>query len=411
MPDLYRASDAVRDLLRVALAHTGGRRIVLVNVSLKVQLVEAEAALHGGEVNFYIGPRAVSEVDDLPAFAVETVVKAKRQLVIDEPSEIAPLPRHARAASMRGSLLCLPVTSDNRVVCALLLMGDTAKKIGPADRYALEKIAEYAFTLLHFPADAEQTAGAMATRAEISLNALRREMSDALRMTDHHPATLKPCQEEDASAPPHGLPVGARWLDRGEPDHRSAQTGLWNIVQQSGQAMSVISELRGSTGRSNRRRVLFDLNDAVVTVLAALRAHIETPDIRFVVENGESCETSITGDRHLISLALLQIFRNALDTLMTVQGRARTLTVRYENPDANRLQVDISDTGAGVAGATIAAFRPFATNRPGKLGLGMALCKSIVELHEGSIDIFTNQPYGSTVRMYLPFPEEHPDTC
>src|SRR5689334_9172993 len=82
LPDFYRASDAVQDLLRAVLAHTGGCRVVLVNVSLNVQLVEAEAVIHGGSISFCIKPRAFSDVDDLPAFVVEAAVKAKRQLVI-----------------------------------------------------------------------------------------------------------------------------------------------------------------------------------------------------------------------------------------------------------------------------------------------------------------------------------------
>jgi signal transduction histidine kinase len=94
--------------------------------------------------------------------------------------------------------------------------------------------------------------------------------------------------------------------------------------------------------------------------------------------------------------------------MQSVGGRSRRLTVRTRKDDLGRVSLTVADTGAGVSEADVERiFTPFFTTKSGGMGMGLAICRSIVEAHEGRLSVFRNEEDGATFQFVLPQLQEH----
>ena len=92
---------------------------------------------------------------------------------------------------------------------------------------------------------------------------------------------------------------------------------------------------------------------------------------------------------------------NALEALAPVSGRVKHLSVSAERGEANQTVIRISDNGIGLDDP-VAAFEPFVTTKPEGMGLGLAICRSIVAAHDGRLSAERNTGFGMTFTVTLP---------
>ena len=96
---------------------------------------------------------------------------------------------------------------------------------------------------------------------------------------------------------------------------------------------------------------------------------------------------------------------NALEALEPVSGRVKQVVVRSKRADGNQCVIHISDNGIGFDDS-ISAFEPFVTTKPEGMGLGLAICRSIVAAHDGQLTAERNVGFGTTFTVTLPIQPE-----
>ena len=117
----------------------------------------------------------------------------------------------------------------------------------------------------------------------------------------------------------------------------------------------------------------------------------------------------VTGDRIHLQQVVLNLLVNGMDAVSTCPVANRRITIRAARPDLHTVEIAVSDAGVGIPpGDLHRVFDPFHTTKQGGLGLGLAICRSIVEAHGGSISVQNNPDRGATARFTLPVGEEGP---
>jgi PAS domain S-box-containing protein len=117
----------------------------------------------------------------------------------------------------------------------------------------------------------------------------------------------------------------------------------------------------------------------------------------------------VTGDRIHLQQVVLNLLINGMDAVSTCPVANRRITIRAAQPDPHTVEIAVSDAGVGIqAGDLNRVFDPFHTTKQGGLGLGLAICRSIVEAHGGSISVQNNPDRGATAKFSLPACEEGP---
>jgi signal transduction histidine kinase len=109
----------------------------------------------------------------------------------------------------------------------------------------------------------------------------------------------------------------------------------------------------------------------------------------------------VFGDRVQLQQLVLNLMLNALEALEPVSGRVKQLSVRSTRAGGQQAVIRISDNGIGLDEA-VAAFEPFVTTKPEGMGLGLAICRSIVAAHEGTLSAERNVGFGTTFTVTLP---------
>jgi signal transduction histidine kinase len=191
-----------------------------------------------------------------------------------------------------------------------------------------------------------------------------------------------------ARARSQGRPGGQaalRWLDKGTPDLRAARRSVERVIKDGKRAGDVIGRIRDLITKAPPRRDNFDINAAIQEVVALTSAE--------AVQNGVSVHTafavglpSIQGDRVELQQVILNLIINALEAMSNVSGAARELLISTARVEANRVLVTVRDSGPGLASATFdRLYESFYTTKPGGLGLGLSICRSIIEAHGGQL--------------------------
>jgi PAS domain S-box-containing protein len=190
-----------------------------------------------------------------------------------------------------------------------------------------------------------------------------------------------------------------RWLSASPPNVPRAVQAAERIVKDGKDAGEVVRRVRSLFKRTSVERVPLDLGEVIGEVLHLLdsypaRKHVSVetrldPDL-----------PSVFADRVQLQQLVLNLMLNGLEALEPVSGRVKQLSVRASH-DHQQVVVRISDNGTGLDDS-IAAFEPFVTTKPEGMGLGLAICRSIVAAHDGTLSAERNVGFGTTFTVTLP---------
>ena len=112
---------------------------------------------------------------------------------------------------------------------------------------------------------------------------------------------------------------------------------------------------------------------------------------------------NVLADTILIETVLVNLVRNAIESMLSVEGGERVLTVRTECPDGGLVEVSVEDTGPGIRDDDVdKIFDPFVSTKPDGLGVGLSLGRSIVESHDGRLWAEQKPGGGAAFRFTLP---------
>jgi signal transduction histidine kinase len=197
--------------------------------------------------------------------------------------------------------------------------------------------------------------------------------------------------------------VGQRWLAKLAPNSvvDEASAALKRIVNDAYRANKVIDSVRGMFKKDDAGRALLDVNDEIRDVLALLRIELEEYDItvRTALSDGAP---RVLASRIQLQQVMLNLARNAIEAMSTVTDRPRTLKLSSA-ADAGELMVTIEDNGPGVEPEVLSRlFEPFVTTKSNGMGMGLSICRSIVESHGGQLSVVPAKPHGAVFELKLP---------
>ena len=190
-------------------------------------------------------------------------------------------------------------------------------------------------------------------------------------------------------------------LEAASPDLEELRSIASDVIRDSQRVSQTLVSFRSLFGSAEPRREPLDLNAVVEEALRGLRRRgtpdeiimqIElTPDLPMILGDG--------GQLHEIVINLVQ---NAIEALATVNNDPRLLRVST-GLDRDGIVLTVEDTGPGIDPSKVGAvFDAFVTTKPRGMGLGLAICRMIVERHKGAISVAQAHPHGSAFRVVLP---------
>jgi len=204
-----------------------------------------------------------------------------------------------------------------------------------------------------------------------------------------------------------------RWLDARPPDLDEVRQALARIVRDAHRAGDVIGRIRDLIKKAPPRTNSVDMNEAVRDVIELIRGEAVKNGVSLQMELGKGLPL-IKGDRVQLQQVVLNLIINAVQAVGAVADGAREVLITTAQADPNGVLVAVKDSGPGLAPASLERlFEAFYTTKPGGLGMGLSICRSIIEAHEGRVWVTANLPQGAVFQFTLPLerdetvPAEH----
>jgi|GEM_PF-403170 len=230
--------------------------------------------------------------------------------------------------------------------------------------------------------------------------AQRREREARLMTGDAVAATIAHEIKQPLSGMITNADASLRWLDRSTPDLDEAKASLKQIVADGHRAAAVIESIRAIFKKDARNRTSLDINDLIGEALALTRGDLQRHRILVQAEPNEQLP-QVRGDRIQLQQVLLNLITNAIDSMAAKDG-ARILGVRSEVRDGANVIVSVADTGTGIGSQELERiFNPLFTTKSGGMGMGLSICRSIIEAHDGQLWVAPNKPEGAVFQFML----------
>jgi signal transduction histidine kinase len=228
----------------------------------------------------------------------------------------------------------------------------------------------------------------------------RREREARLMTGDAVSATIAHEVKQPLSGMVTNADAGLNWLDRSKPDLDQAKAAFRQIVADGHRAAAVIESIRAIFKKDARKRTSLDINELIGEALALTRGDLQRSRISVqTVLNAQLPQ--VRGDRIQLQQVLLNLIANAIDSMAAKDG-ARVLRVRSELHDGGGVIVSVADTGTGIGPQELERiFNPLFTTKSGGMGMGLSICRSIIEAHEGRLWVAPNKPEGTAFRFTL----------
>ena len=194
--------------------------------------------------------------------------------------------------------------------------------------------------------------------------------------------------------------AGFRFLDRSTPNLDRAKEALKQIVADGHRAAEVVGSIRAIFKSDARTRTVLDVNDLVREALALERSALQKHGIQVAAAIDRRLP-EVRGDRVQIQQVLLNLITNAIDA-MAAKEEPRVLHVSSEPDESGSVVVSVADTGAGITAQDCERiFNPLFTTKSDGMGMGLSICRAIIEAHDGRLWVIPNAPSGAVFRFTL----------
>jgi PAS domain S-box-containing protein len=242
-----------------------------------------------------------------------------------------------------------------------------------------------------------------AKRAEEELHKAQTELAHVTRMTTFGEVTASIAHE--VNQPLTGIATygdaSLRWLDHDPPRLEEARSAIKQMISSARHASDVIGRIRVLSRKGVLERVPFDINKVIDDVTAMIRPEINIHHVSLRLDLGPSLPPA-HGDRVQLQQVVMNLLMNGIQAMDPVTSRRRELRIRSRKRRPDQILVSIKDSGVGIELENAdRLFNAFFTTKPDGMGLGLWICKSIIEQHGGRIWATRNSGAGSTVEFTL----------
>jgi C4-dicarboxylate-specific signal transduction histidine kinase len=196
--------------------------------------------------------------------------------------------------------------------------------------------------------------------------------------------------------------AGLLWLNRETPALDEVRGTLARIVSDGKRAGDVIHGLRALAKKSGPQLTALDLDDAIQDVLSLTHSELQRHGVVLRTDLAAS-DRPVMGDRVQLQQVLLNLILNGLDAMRAITDRPKELAVSSGLGEPGSVLVSVEDTGTGLDPAIAPRiFEPFVTTKADGLGMGLSICRSIIEAHGGRLWVSPREPHGTALRFTVP---------
>jgi signal transduction histidine kinase len=186
------------------------------------------------------------------------------------------------------------------------------------------------------------------------------------------------------------------------PNIEEVRSSVKSMIRDTQRASDIMSRLRDLAKKGAPREDPVDLNQAILEVTALIHSE--------AVKNGVTMRTQLAprlpclrGDRVQLQQVMLNLIVNAIQAMSGIAGGLREVQISAESVEGDGVRVGVRDTGPGLSPEALPRlFDPFYTTKPDGMGMGLSICRTIVEAHGGRIWATACEPQGALLQLTLP---------
>jgi PAS domain S-box-containing protein len=254
------------------------------------------------------------------------------------------------------------------------------------------------------------TATIRADHAEEALRKAQAELAHVTRVTTLGEMTASIAHEvnQPLAAVVNAAAACRRWLDGGTPNLDEARSALDWIVNEGNRASEVIRRVRALANKTGIDKVSLEVNDVVREAIALVQREFISYRVSLRMELAPAL-SMILGDRVQLQQVIINLVMNGVEAMQSVMDRPRELVIGSHQDETHRVRVTVTDSGVGIPAENAdRLFNAFFTTKSSGMGMGLSICRSIIEAHGGRMSAVNNVGPGARFQFTLPLHQEVP---
>ena len=199
-----------------------------------------------------------------------------------------------------------------------------------------------------------------------------------------------------------GAKAGLRWLAKSPPDLDEVRQVLESVVRDGHRTRDILDAIRAMFKKDNKEIGPVDVNDLIGEVLELAQGELQKQRVSVHSELADQLP-QVLGNRIQLQQVILNLTANAIDAMMTTPERERLLRVKSEIRAQEGVLITVEDSGAGIDPEDVERiFDALFTTKLNGMGMGLSICRSIVEAHHGRLWVSAGVHHGSAFHVALP---------
>ena len=198
-----------------------------------------------------------------------------------------------------------------------------------------------------------------------------------------------------------GAEASLRWLSGATPTVDEARIGIQQIIRDAHRASDVIRRMRELYKRADPEKARLDINSLIDDAILLVRREAISRQVLLQLELAPALP-AVRGDRVQLQQVIINLVMNGIEAMVGVTAAPRQLVIRSDRGDADQVIITVQDRGSGIDPEHAnKLFSPFFTTKPNGMGMGLSICRSIIEAHGGRVWASGNIGSGTTFQFTI----------